>query len=64
MTGSSAIAIRWQSRAPQPVHDRICLITGGFTDKDCSRTLAALEEAEMNPSQPPAIIKRWLEKEA
>ncbi len=36
-----------------------CLTTGEFTANDRERALAAIDETEFNPSQPPKGIKTW-----
>ena len=51
------------TRDPNGNMIEFCLTTGSFTDEDRQRALAALDETEMNPSAPPAMMKQWLAKE-
>ncbi|MEJ6595396.1 VOC family protein [Parasphingorhabdus sp.] len=48
------------TRDPNGNMIEFCLTTGSFTDADRKRALAALDETEMHPSPPPAMMKQWL----
>ncbi|NVD28611.1 VOC family protein [Parasphingorhabdus flavimaris] len=52
------------TRDPNGNMVEFCLTTGSFTAADRARALAALDETELNPSPPPAMMKQWLAKDA
>lgn len=47
------------TRDPNQNMVEFCLTSGPFTPADRERALAALTERTMNPSPPPAAIRRW-----
>ncbi len=47
------------TRDPNGNMVEFCLTTGSFTEADRQRALDALSETEMNPSEPPAMMKNW-----
>jgi catechol 2,3-dioxygenase-like lactoylglutathione lyase family enzyme len=47
------------TRDPNGNMVEFCLTTGSFSAGDRERALAALDETEMNPSPPPAMMKQW-----
>ncbi|MEO9470574.1 VOC family protein [Parasphingorhabdus sp.] len=52
------------TRDPNDNMVEFCLTTGSFTDEDRTRAISALDETEMNPSPPPAMMKQWLAADA
>ncbi|MEM1052980.1 MAG: VOC family protein, partial [Pseudomonadota bacterium] len=52
------------TRDPNGNMVEFCLTTGSFSETDRERAVAALEETEMKPSPPPAMMKQWPKKPA
>ncbi len=52
------------TRDPNGNMVEFCLTTGNFGEAERERALAALDEKEMKPTPPPAMMKQWLAKDA